>query len=68
MRFLNASALGSTFILLNSTSDVFPDGLGNGSGQLGHNLMDHHYRVGASGFAEGFYIGRDYISVIFRYK
>lgn len=60
--FLNASTLGSTFILLNSTSDVFPDGLGNGSGQLGHNLMDHHYRVGASGLAEGFedkyYYGR----------
>src|SRR5690606_3926855 len=46
--FLNASTLGSTFILLNSVSDAFPEGMGNGSGQLGHNLMDHHFRVGAS--------------------
>jgi choline dehydrogenase-like flavoprotein len=52
--FLNASTLGTTFILLHSTSDVFPNGLGNSSGQLGHNLMDHHYRVGASGTYEGF--------------
>src|SRR5690606_5055223 len=34
--FVNASALGSTQILLNSTSDEFPNGLGNSSGQLGH--------------------------------
>src|SRR5690606_8195771 len=47
--FLNASTLGTTAILLNSTSDHFPDGLGNSSGQLGRNLMDHHFRVGASG-------------------
>lgn len=52
--FLNASTLGSTFILLNSVSDAFPDGMGNGSGELGHNLMDHHFRVGASGRFEGF--------------
>ena len=60
--FLNASALGSTFILLNSKSDRFPDGLGNDSGELGHNLMDHHFRVGARGEYEGFqdkyYAGR----------
>jgi choline dehydrogenase-like flavoprotein len=60
--FLNASTLGSTFILLNSTSSRFPEGLGNGSGELGHNLMDHQYRAGASGEFEGFddkyYIGR----------
>lgn len=52
--FVNGSTLGTTFVLLNSTSDAFPDGLGNSSGQLGHNLMDHHFRVGASGEAEGF--------------
>ena len=52
--FLNASALGSTFILLNSKSDRFPDGLGNDSGELGHNLMDHHFRVGARGDYDGF--------------
>lgn len=52
--FCCASAIGSTSILLNSTSDRFPDGMGNDSGELGHNLMDHHFRVGASGVYEGF--------------
>lgn len=52
--FVNGSTLGSTFILLNSTSEAHPNGLGNGSGQLGHNLMDHHFRCGASGEATGF--------------
>ncbi len=47
--FLNASTLGSTFILLNSKSNRFPNGLGNDSGELGHNLMDHHFRIGANG-------------------
>ncbi len=60
--FCCASALGSTFILLNSTSDRFPNGLGNDSGELGHNLMDHHFRTGASGwsdkFADRYYKGR----------
>lgn len=52
--FVNGSTLGSTFILLNSTSEAHPNGLGNASGQLGHNLMDHHFRCGASGDATGF--------------
>jgi choline dehydrogenase-like flavoprotein len=52
--FSCASALGSTQILLNSASEHHPDGLGNSSGQLGHNLMDHHFRCGASGVYEGF--------------
>jgi choline dehydrogenase-like flavoprotein len=60
--FLNASTLGSTFILLNSTSSRFPNGLGNGSDQLGRNLMDHQYRAGAEADVEGFedqyYVGR----------
>jgi choline dehydrogenase-like flavoprotein len=60
--FLNASTLGSTFILLNSTSSRFPNGLGNGSDQLGRNLMDHQYRAGADakvdGFEDKYYIGR----------
>jgi choline dehydrogenase-like flavoprotein len=43
--FVNGSTLGSTFILLNSTSEAHPNGLGNASGQLGHNLMDHHFVV-----------------------
>jgi len=60
--FLNASTLGSTHILLNSTSSRFPNGLGNSSDQLGRNLMDHQYRAGADAKVEGFddkyYIGR----------
>jgi len=52
--FCNASTLSSTQILMNSTSDRFPDGLGNDSGELGHNLMDHTYRVGAMGVVDGF--------------
>ncbi|MCX2485474.1 GMC oxidoreductase [Pedobacter sp. MR2016-24] len=52
--FVNGSTLGSTFLLLNSTSEAHPNGLGNGSGELGHNLMDHHFRTGATGEAEGF--------------
>ena len=39
--FLNASAMESTRILLNSATSEFPNGLGNSSGELGHNLMDH---------------------------
>jgi choline dehydrogenase-like flavoprotein len=50
---VNASTLGSTFLLLNSTSEAHPEGMGN-AGQLGHNLMDHHFRCGAEGSAEGF--------------
>ncbi len=52
--FCNASALSSTQILLNSISDRFPNGLGNDSGELGHNLMDHTYRIGAMGKVEGY--------------
>lgn len=52
--FLNASALGSTFILLNSISSRFPQGLGNDHGVLGHYLMDHHFHAGASGISEEF--------------
>ena len=52
--FLNASAVGSTAILLHSKSDRFPDGMGNDSGELGHNLMDHAMGAGAGGTVEGF--------------
>lgn len=52
--FLCASTLGSTYILLNSKSTQFPDGLGNSSGSLGHYLMDHHYGIGSSGTMHGF--------------
>jgi choline dehydrogenase-like flavoprotein len=60
--FCNASTLGTAQILLNSTSDRFPNGLGNDSGELGHNLMDHHFRLGANGssdeFSDQYYKGR----------
>ena len=52
--FCNASTIGTTAILLNSRSESFPDGLGNSSGELGHNLMDHHYGMGISARVEGF--------------
>ncbi len=51
--FLCASALESTRILLNSRSAAFPDGLGSSSGELGHNLMDHCFGVGARGTIPG---------------
>jgi choline dehydrogenase-like flavoprotein len=52
--FLCASTMGSTYILLNSISKRYPNGFGNDSGELGHNIMDHHLGVGASGDYEGF--------------
>ena len=51
--FLCASTLNSTWLLLRSATDVWPGGLGSSSGELGHNLMDHHFRVGAEGVVEG---------------
>jgi len=60
--FCNASTVGSTAILLNSKSENHPNGLGNASGELGHNMMDHHYGMGISGTFEGkldkYYQGR----------
>lgn len=52
--FCCASTVGTTAILLNSRSQDFPDGLGNASGELGHNIMDHHYGMGAHGKLPGF--------------
>jgi choline dehydrogenase-like flavoprotein len=52
--FLNASALNSAWVLMNSATDIWPGGLGSSSGELGHNIMDHHYNLGASGFMEGY--------------
>lgn len=51
--FVCGSTIGSTALMLNSTSKRFPNGFGNDSGQLGHNLMDHHFKIGASGIWEG---------------
>lgn len=52
--FVNAGAIGSTSILMNSTSARFEHGLGNDSDQLGRNIMDHHLGVGASATVEGY--------------
>ena len=60
--FLCASSMASTAILMNSKSDRFPNGLGDDSGELGHNIMDHQLGSGASGKYEGYkdryYYGR----------
>src|SRR3984957_4113749 len=60
--FLNASTFNSAWILMNSATDIWPDGLGSSCGELGHNIMDHHYNVGASGMVDGYedkyYYGR----------
>ncbi len=52
--FLCASAVSSTSILMQSKSDRFENGLGNDSGELGHNIMDHHFKAGARGKIDGF--------------
>ena len=60
--FLNAATVGTAFILLNSTSSRFPNGMGNGSNQVGRNLMDHHKGISitanAAGFKDDYYFGR----------
>ncbi|MEN9950936.1 MAG: hypothetical protein RLY85_1688 [Bacteroidota bacterium] len=60
--FLNASALASAALLLNSSDRVHPAGLGNSSGELGHNLMDHFTGTGAEaeleGYTDQYYSGR----------
>jgi choline dehydrogenase-like flavoprotein len=60
--FLNASTINTAWLLMNSATDVWPDGLGSSSGELGHNLMDHHLGVGAFGHVDGYedkyYYGR----------
>lgn len=52
--FVCASTFNSSWVLMNSATDVWEGGLGSSSGELGHNVMDHHFRLGASGRVEGF--------------
>ncbi len=52
--FLNASTVATASILLNSVSRRFPNGLGNGSDQVGRNLMDHHKGLSITATVEGF--------------
>jgi len=58
--FLCASTLNSTWLLMRSATDVWPDGLGSSSGELGHNLMDHHFRLGAQGTIDDDYLEDKY--------
>jgi choline dehydrogenase-like flavoprotein len=65
--FLNASALNTTALMLNSVSRRHPRGFANSSGVLGRYLMDHHAAVGATatfdGYADTYYAGRRSTSV-----
>ncbi|HEX3123099.1 MAG TPA: GMC family oxidoreductase [Rhodanobacteraceae bacterium] len=60
--FVCASTLNSAWLLMRSATDIWPGGLGSSSGELGHNLMDHHFRAGAEGHLDGlndkYYYGR----------
>lgn len=60
--FVCASTFNSAWLLMNSATDIWPEGLGSSSGELGHNVMDHHFKCGAWGEAEGYddkyYYGR----------
>ena len=51
--FMCASTLGTTQIMLNSTSNRFPNGLANDSGTLGRYLMDHHFQISGQGTVPG---------------
>ncbi|PMD96560.1 GMC family oxidoreductase [Siphonobacter sp. BAB-5405] len=61
--FVNASALNSNLILLNSRSNRFPNGLGNDSGLLGKYVAFHNYRASLHaempGFTDRYYFGRN---------
>ncbi|MCM4157719.1 GMC family oxidoreductase [Gramella sp. AN32] len=61
--FVNASALNTNLILLNSRSQRFPNGLGNDNGLLGKHICFHIYRANASaaidGFEDKYYYGRN---------
>ena len=61
--FVNASALNTNLILLNSTSNRFPNGLGNDSGVLGKYICHHNYRSyingKINGFTDKYFFGRN---------
>jgi choline dehydrogenase-like flavoprotein len=54
MVFLCASSIASTQILMNSTSEAMPNGLGNNHDILGRYLMDHTFGTGATGTLPGY--------------
>ncbi len=61
--FVNASALNTNLILLNSKSNRFPNGFGNDSGLLGKYVAHHNYRASVNGIMDGledkYYYGRN---------
>lgn len=61
--FVNAACLNSNLILLNSTSNRFPNGIGNDSGLLGKYMSCHNYRGSVHGIFKGnedkYYYGRN---------
>jgi choline dehydrogenase-like flavoprotein len=52
--FVNAAALNTNLILLNSVSRRFPNGLGNDNGLLGKYVAFHNYRARISATYDGF--------------
>ncbi len=52
--FVCASTLGTTQILMNSTSAEYPNGIGNSGNALGHYLMDHIHGAGANAIVDGY--------------
>ncbi len=66
--FVNAACLNTNLILLNSTSERFPNGLGNDNGLLGKYVAFHNYRgkVAAryNGYMDTYYTGRRPTSVM----
>lgn len=51
---VNAGAINSLLLMMNSKSDRFPDGIGNDSGTLGHYLVFHNYRIRLNGQLDRF--------------
>jgi len=52
--FVNAGAINTNLILLNSVSKRFPDGFGNENGLLGKYVAFHNYRARISAEYDGF--------------
>ncbi len=52
--FLNAGALNTLLIMLNSTSERFPNGIGNDNGALGKYVAFHNYRSRINAICEDF--------------
>jgi len=52
--FVTASTLNTNLILLNSTSNRFPNGLGNDNGLLGKFIAFHNYRATIQAEYDGF--------------